>query len=232
MEVSEKWRIVHKMSEPPSPPLPPAWHGALSGGIENIVLEEGNPHLRGGRVENHLEKKTPVRPTEIRTSISTSSAVELNLTSALANYTTEAGKTTPSSPDRDSNLDPRVLSSRARHDKRFGQLRHRGGVTQLVFRSCHLYSFIFQFIYLAFFRTTSYFGIPDAPSHTNLVQMILTLKLVGLAFEVHDTAAASARKVDGGSDMESTSKDEAISINPGFLDIFHYSFAYIGVLTG
>nr|CAD7567533.1 unnamed protein product [Timema californicum] len=152
MEVSEKWRIVHKMSEPPSPPLPPAWYGELS----------------------------EVHPTEIQTSISPSSAVKLNMTSA----------------------------------------------------SCHLYSFIFQFIYLAFFRTTSYFGIPDAPSHTNLVQMILTLKLVGLAFEVHDTAAASARKVDGGSDMESTSKDEAISINPGFLDIFHYSFAYIGVLTG
>nr|CAD7257695.1 unnamed protein product [Timema shepardi] len=41
-----------------------------------------NPHLRGGRVENHL------------------------------------GKTTPSSPDRDSNLDLPVLSSRAQHDKR------------------------------------------------------------------------------------------------------------------
>nr|CAD7396221.1 unnamed protein product [Timema poppensis] len=40
-----------------------------------------NPHLRGGRVENHL------------------------------------GKTTPSSPDRDSNLDLSVLSSRAQHDK-------------------------------------------------------------------------------------------------------------------
>nr|CAD7394816.1 unnamed protein product [Timema cristinae] len=45
-------------------------------------LEEVNPHLRGGRVENHL------------------------------------GKTTPSSPDRDSNLDLPVLSSRAQHNKR------------------------------------------------------------------------------------------------------------------
>nr|CAD7567554.1 unnamed protein product [Timema californicum] len=45
-------------------------------------LEEVNPHLRGGRVENHL------------------------------------GKTTPSSPDRHSNLDLLVLSSRAQHDKR------------------------------------------------------------------------------------------------------------------
>nr|CAD7569138.1 unnamed protein product [Timema californicum] len=45
---------------------------------------EVNPHLRGGRVENHV------------------------------------GKTTPSSPDQDSNLDLPVLSSRAQHDKRFG----------------------------------------------------------------------------------------------------------------
>nr|CAD7199334.1 unnamed protein product [Timema douglasi] len=47
-----------------------------------VELEEVNPHLRGGRVENHL------------------------------------GKATPSSPDRDSNLDLPVLSSRAQHDKR------------------------------------------------------------------------------------------------------------------
>nr|CAD7424341.1 unnamed protein product [Timema monikensis] len=54
--------------------------------------QEVNPHLRGGRVENHL------------------------------------GKTTPSSPDRDSNLVLPVLSSRAQHDKRVSQLRNRGGI--------------------------------------------------------------------------------------------------------
>nr|CAD7194560.1 unnamed protein product [Timema douglasi] len=36
------------------------------------------------------EKPPPVHPTEIRTSISASSAVELNTISALANYATEA----------------------------------------------------------------------------------------------------------------------------------------------
>nr|CAD7262916.1 unnamed protein product [Timema shepardi] len=36
-------------------------------------------------------------------------------------------KTTLSSPDRDSDLNLPVLSSRARHDKRVSQLRHRGG---------------------------------------------------------------------------------------------------------
>nr|CAD7402930.1 unnamed protein product [Timema poppensis] len=43
------------------------------------------------------EKPPPVHPTEIRTSISPSSAVELNTTSALANYATEAGEITRSS---------------------------------------------------------------------------------------------------------------------------------------
>nr|CAD7263158.1 unnamed protein product [Timema shepardi] len=57
-------------------------HQKLERRIGKVELEEVNPHLRGGRVENHL------------------------------------GKTTPSSPDRDSNLDLPVLSSRAQHDKR------------------------------------------------------------------------------------------------------------------
>nr|CAD7195826.1 unnamed protein product [Timema douglasi] len=60
-------------------------------GFGKVELEEVNPHLRGGRVENHLRK------------------------------------TTTSSPDRDSNLDIPVLGSRAQHDKRASQLRHRGG---------------------------------------------------------------------------------------------------------
>nr|CAD7439899.1 unnamed protein product [Timema bartmani] len=51
-----------------------------------LNLEEVNPHLRGGRVENHL------------------------------------GKTTPSSPDRDSNLDLPVLGGLAQHDWRAFQL--------------------------------------------------------------------------------------------------------------
>nr|CAD7574461.1 unnamed protein product [Timema californicum] len=64
---------------------------ATEAGIGKVEFEEVNPHLRGGRVENHLGKTTPVHPTEIRTSISPSSAVELQ------------------------------------HDKRVSQLGHRGG---------------------------------------------------------------------------------------------------------
>nr|CAD7590207.1 unnamed protein product [Timema genevievae] len=57
-----------------------------------LNIEEVSPHLRGGRVENHLGKTTPNSPNRDRTSISPSSAVELNTTRALANYATEAGK--------------------------------------------------------------------------------------------------------------------------------------------
>nr|CAD7573314.1 unnamed protein product [Timema californicum] len=71
--------------------------------IGKVELEEVNPHLRGGRVENHL------------------------------------GKTTPSSPDRDSNLDLPVLSSRAQHDKRVSQLRHRGGLQDIIQMTSHQY---------------------------------------------------------------------------------------------
>nr|CAD7458170.1 unnamed protein product [Timema tahoe] len=66
--------------------------------INKLNLEEVNPHLRGGRVENHL------------------------------------GKTTPSSPDRDSNLDLPVLDGLAQHDWRVSQLRHRGGYPEVVQR--------------------------------------------------------------------------------------------------
>nr|CAD7603752.1 unnamed protein product [Timema genevievae] len=46
-----------------------------------------------GMTESQVkEKPPPVHPTEIRTSISPSSAVGLNTTSALANYATEAGQ--------------------------------------------------------------------------------------------------------------------------------------------
>nr|CAD7405561.1 unnamed protein product [Timema cristinae] len=59
-----------------------------------LNLEEVNPHLHGGGVENHLGNNPhpPVHSTEIRTSISLSSAVKLNTTSMLANYATEVSQ--------------------------------------------------------------------------------------------------------------------------------------------
>nr|CAD7570997.1 unnamed protein product [Timema californicum] len=52
-------------------------------GIGKVELEDVNPHLSGGRLENHLGKTTPSYPIEIRTSIAPTSAVELNTNLAL-----------------------------------------------------------------------------------------------------------------------------------------------------
>lgn len=83
---------------------------------------------------------------------------------------------------------------------------------------------------MIFFRTTVYFGIPYPPAHTNLVQMILTLKLVGLAFEINQNYISKPENTD--KTEEEKAKCQYQQINPGFIDILHYSFNYIGVLTG
>nr|CAD7405171.1 unnamed protein product [Timema poppensis] len=92
-----------------------------------VELEEVNPNLRGGRVENHI------------------------------------GKTTTSSPDRDSNLDLPVLSSRAQHDKRVSQLtpprRSSLKATRLDWFIC----------YWSHGRTTT--GFPKERSYTNVLHV-------------------------------------------------------------
>ena len=60
----------------------------------------------------------------------------------------------------------------------------------------HLATFLWCFSYLTFFRVSARLGLPEPPAHTNAIILILTLKLVGLAFEVHDSAAeADTEKV-------------------------------------
>ncbi|KDR10082.1 Lysophospholipid acyltransferase 7 [Zootermopsis nevadensis] len=97
-------------------------------------------------------------------------------------------------------------------------------------RKCHIVSFFFTFAYLFFFRTTQYFGIPYPPAHTNMIQMIVTLKVAGLAFEVHNTAAAAKEKEHD--DSAAFAKLEAAEVHPSFQDVFHYTFCYIGIMTG
>jgi hypothetical protein len=56
------------------------------------------------------------------------------------------------------------------------------------------------------------------------------LQVVGLAFEVHNTAAAA--KKTGGGDSAAFAELEAAEVHPSFLDSFHYVFCYIGIMTG
>nr|CAH7730256.1 unnamed protein product [Callosobruchus chinensis] len=103
-------------------------------------------------------------------------------------------------------------------------------------RKCQVYVFSFSFLYLFFFRTTAYFGIPYPPSHTNLIQMMLTLKMIGLAFEVNSSYQLGLNLNKG--DNKHTTEDEKFENQTceikdmRFLDICCYVFCYCGILTG
>ncbi|XP_023346078.1 lysophospholipid acyltransferase 7 [Eurytemora carolleeae] len=87
-------------------------------------------------------------------------------------------------------------------------------------RVCHMYSLVLSFMYLLMYRFSDELGLPIPPAHTSAIIMILTLKLIGLAFEVHD------------SHVKAESLTEKKALNPGFLEIFHYGLNHAGLITG
>lgn len=97
-------------------------------------------------------------------------------------------------------------------------------------RIVHKVSFAFSFIFLILFRSVEYFGLPAYPNPTNLVVMIMTLKMVGLAYEVNDVYNHQNSHKDRKSQELLTSK-RLIEI-PSFIEIFHYGYSYLGVLAG
>lgn len=94
----------------------------------------------------------------------------------------------------------------------------------------HAISFAFGFTYLILFRCSQYVGIPAPTGHANMIQMIITLKLIGLAFEVRDNAIRTKKLKDG--DELGDEDTYRQFINPTIIDVFHYTFCYVGVLTG
>jgi lysophospholipid acyltransferase 7 len=80
-------------------------------------------------------------------------------------------------------------------------------------------------IYLFIFRIVDKFGLPAPSGHTNMLQMIFTLKIIGFAFEKSDVQ----RKCKEGSELKRS--DEEIR-DSTIMDIAHYCFNYIGILTG
>ncbi|CAK1547128.1 unnamed protein product [Leptosia nina] len=103
---------------------------------------------------------------------------------------------------------------------------------------CHIVTFFFMFGYLFFFRLADKFGFSLSSGHTNLIEMIIVLRVVGVAFEMNGSWLAMAKAKRKTDDVvEPVNKDERDDeflelINPGTLDLFHYTFSYIGLLTG
>lgn len=114
----------------------------------------------------------------------------------------------------------------------------------------HYFSFVWCFGYLLYFRSIKYFGFTQPVQFANAVQLILTLKAVGLAFEIHDTYMRKKNlakltdqlKDKTGEDLDKdTVKIEKLKLEiefqsleprPSFLGMCLYCFCYIGLLTG
>lgn len=102
-------------------------------------------------------------------------------------------------------------------------------------RYSHIFSFIFTFGFLTFFRVSDYFGAPFAPGPVNLINMVLTMRMVGLAFESRDSWLAhktESKMATSGAKLSEMEEKEPMDVHPGFLDVYHYAFCYVGVLTG
>ncbi|CAF0874634.1 unnamed protein product [Brachionus calyciflorus] len=119
-----------------------------------------------------------------------------------------------------------------------------------------IFSFVWCFGYLFLFRTIYFFGLSKPVPYANAVQLILTLKCVGLAFEIHDSynrkkqfyvlnesknlnQKNSQEKLNNESNTENDEKLEQIKLNmefrsiePNFIHTILYSYCYIGILTG
>jgi lysophospholipid acyltransferase 7 len=106
----------------------------------------------------------------------------------------------------------------------------------------HYFSSIWSFGYLLFFRLTYKFGLPQPVAYANAVQLILTLKTVGLAFEIHDSYVRLKKSYAKENSIKNNTNDlellkleiEFFSLDPklSFLEIMCYFYCYIGILTG
>ncbi|XP_034935363.1 lysophospholipid acyltransferase 7 [Chelonus insularis] len=98
-------------------------------------------------------------------------------------------------------------------------------ISQLSHKIRHTVAFVFSFFYLlVIFRSADWFGLPISPGHTNLILMMMTLKYAGLGFEIK--TAIEELKENPDVDCYKAMK------NIGMIDVVHYGFSYMGILTG
>ncbi|GFN96840.1 lysophospholipid acyltransferase 7 [Plakobranchus ocellatus] len=95
-------------------------------------------------------------------------------------------------------------------------------------------SFAWNFGYLVVFRTIHWFGLPAPSPVTNAAQLFLTLKMVGLAFEIQDSfnRSQAVQSCSGDEKSDAELKIKYCNIRVSVFEVVNYAFCYIGLLTG
>jgi len=91
-------------------------------------------------------------------------------------------------------------------------------------RNLRLLSFLWCFGYLFFFRVCHLYGFDKPSNISNALQLIFTLKVVSVSIDISDFR-----------DKKNSPKDQLvirIDNEPDILDLFMYSYCYIGLFTG
>lgn len=97
-------------------------------------------------------------------------------------------------------------------------------------RQTPLIAFIIVFTLLLIYRGSTWFGLRQPSALGNALQLVLSLKLIGVAIEIHDFRQKRGKKDekgDTGSRFQLSLDEE-----PSAYDIICYSYCYIGLFTG
>lgn len=103
-------------------------------------------------------------------------------------------------------------------------------------RFLHYVAVVWCFGYLGFFRTCHYFGFSQVTPVANIVQLLLTLRLIGASFEIGDSWRINNQLQSSDVQPQDKSKLELLKkykcIKPSPLMIMLYAYCYIGLFTG
>lgn len=106
-------------------------------------------------------------------------------------------------------------------------------------KDCKAASFCFCFGYLYVFRSPETFNFNPPLPFANAIQLILTLRVVGVAFEVADSRKRKEHLLVSNSkpiqDAKLQAKEQLANwkiVEPSTLDLVLYCFCYLGMMTG
>ena len=104
-------------------------------------------------------------------------------------------------------------------------------IIKLTRKHTSLVSFVWCFTYLLFFRCATFFGLPKPIPLANAIQLMLTLKLVSVAIEIHDFRIRNVHNTSSEDKRPSKFQLELDSV-PSTFDMFCYAYCYTGIFTG
>ncbi|THD23189.1 Lysophospholipid acyltransferase 7 [Fasciola hepatica] len=102
----------------------------------------------------------------------------------------------------------------------------------------HYVAVLWCFGYLGFFRTCHHFGFAPNPPVANAVQLLITLRLIGVAFEIADSWRVD-HQLSGMDNTASVAERERLTlvkelknVDVSPLNLMCYAYCYIGLFTG